>query len=178
MRKIEKNEHPRLLTPEKGRNSVLPDVGDEIYCNGVFSFNVSEMLRWLADNPQPIVQLPVSIWGPFENKKPCYIDAANLARPIVIAEIAPDYRDFITDIPEYQWITRGYVCIDGQHRIEKATRMGLNTLPGVVLRMEQHIHFLYKGYEKYVEYWNSKLKERTKDSQQWLLQGTSIIKPQ
>ena len=57
------------------------------------------------------------------------------------------------------------MCIDGQHCIEKATRLGLETLPAVVLRMEQHISFLYTGYDSYVNYWNGKLKDRTEDAQ-------------
>ena len=78
---------------------------------------------------------------------------------------APDYRDFSADIPGSDWLTRGYVCVDGHHRLEKAKRLGLQTLPAVVLRMEQHYPFLYAGYDQYVEYWNGKLKDRTEDAQ-------------
>lgn len=95
------------------------------------------------------------------------MDLADLSCPIVIAEIAPDYRDFVPDIPEKDLITRGYVCINGQHRSEKAKRMGLGTLPAVVIRMEQHSHFIYRGYDRYVEYWNTKLKERCEDALRW-----------
>ena len=95
------------------------------------------------------------------------MEAADITRPIVVAEIAPDYHDFVLDIPEKDWISRGYVCIDGQHRIEKARRLGTETLPAVVIRMEQHIPFLYKGYDRYVEYWNGKLKDRTEDALRW-----------
>ena len=57
--------------------------------------------------------------------------------------------------------------IDGQHRLEKARRLGLNTLPAVILRMEQHIPVLYEGYDRYVSYWNGKLIERTEDAHPW-----------
>ena len=57
--------------------------------------------------------------------------------------------------------------IDGQHRLEKARRLGLKTLPAVILRMEQHIPFLYEGYDRYVSYWDGKLIERTEDAHRW-----------
>lgn len=73
----------------------------------------------------------------------------------------------VPDIPDHHWTSRGYVCIDGQHRIEKARRLGIKTLPAVVIRMEQHIPFLYDGYDRYTEYWNRKLKDRTEDALRW-----------
>ena len=167
MKKKEKFDHPRLLSPERQATPVLPDVGDEIYCSGVFCFNVSALLEWLKQNPQPTVDMPADIWEPVGEKVDCYVEAADLTRPIVVAEIAPDYRDFVADIPEHHWTSRGYVCIDGQHRIEKARRLGIKTLPAVMIRMEQHIPFLYKGYDRYVGYWNGKLKDRTEDALRW-----------
>lgn len=142
----------------------LPDVGNETYRSGVFCFNVSAMLEWLACNPLPIVDVPVDILGRFDCKNAHHVESADTERPILIAEIAPDYRDFVPDVPKDDWISRGYVCIDGQHRIEKARRLGVKSLPAIVLRMEQHIPFLYKGYEHYVEYWNGKLKDRVEDA--------------
>ena len=167
MKKKAKFDHSRLLSPERQEAPVLPDVGDEIYCSGVFFFNVSALLEWVKQNPQPTVEIPADIWGSFSEKEDCYVEAADLTRPIVVAEIAPDYREFIPDISEKDWITRGYVCIDGQYRIEKARRLGIKTLPAVVIRMEQHLPFLYKGYDRYVEYWNGKLKDRTEDALRW-----------
>ena len=167
MRKGRKFEHPRLLTAERQDASVLPKEGEEVFSIGVFKFNISAMLDWLKNNPQPIVEVSVGMLGTFSSKEDRYVDLADISRPIVIAEIAPDYRDFVPDISEKDLITRGYVCIDGQHRIEKAKRVGLETLPAVVIRMEQHIHFIYSGYDRYVEYWNMKLKERCEDALRW-----------
>ena len=45
--------------------------------------------------------------------------------------------------------------------------MGLEMLPAVILRMEQYIPFLYEGYDRYVSYWNGKLKGRTEDARRW-----------
>lgn len=109
----------------------------------------------------------MNIWGSFSQKDDCYVEAADLTRPIVVAEIAPDYRDFVSDIPEKDWISRGYVCIDGQYRIEKAKRLGIKTLPAAVIRMEEHVPFLYRGYDRYAEYWNGKLKHRAEDALRW-----------
>lgn len=159
--------HPRFLSAGSENNTILPEEGDEIYCNGIFRFNVSAVLEWLKQNPLPVIDVPVRIWGPFAYKEDCYVEAADITRPIVIAEIAPDYCDFIPDFRSDDWYARGYVCIDGQHRLEKAVCLGLETLPAVVLRMEQHIQFLYAGYDSYVGYWNSKLKDRTEDALRW-----------
>ena len=159
--------HPRLLSAERRNIATLPDDGDEIFCNGIFRFNVSAVLEWLKQNDLPVIDVPVQIWGPFGSKEDQHVEAADLNRPIIIVEMAPDYCDFISDFPMDSWGARGYVCIDGQHRIEKATRLGLETLPAVVLRMEQHISFLYAGYDSYVNYWNGKLKDRTEDAQRW-----------
>lgn len=159
-----KFKHPRLLPSDRTVSPVFPDLGDEIFQNGVFFFNVSAILKWLEQNPQPIGCVPADIWGSFPHKEDCHVEAADLNRPIVIAEIAQDFCDFVPDFPEHHWPVRGYSCINGQHRLEKARHLGLKTLPAVILRMEQHIPFLYEGYDRYVSYWNGKLIERTEDA--------------
>ena len=162
--RLPKFEHPHRLSSERQTISVLPETGNEVYCSGVFYFNVSALLQWLKQNPQPTVEVAADVWGSFSEKEDCYVEEADLSCPIVVAEIAPDYREFVPDILEHHWMSRGYSCIDGQHRIEKARRLGIKTLPAVVIRMEQHITFLYKGYDRYVKYWNGKLKARTEDA--------------
>lgn len=157
--------HPRCLLKERSTAPAKPENGDEIFCNGIFRFHISALLDWLKKHPQPVVEMPICLWESSGSKEDCYVEAADVTRPIVIAEIAPDYRDFLCEIPESSWDIRGYVCIDGYHRIEKARRMGLETLPAVILRMEQHVSFLYSGYEQYTDYWNGKLEERSQDAQ-------------
>lgn len=107
--------------------------------------------------------MPADIWGSASEKEDCYVEVADITWPIVVTESAPDYRDFVPDIPEKDWTSRGYVCIDRLHRIEKARRLGNKTIPTVVIRMEQHIPFLHQ----YVEYWKGKLKNRTEDALRW-----------
>ena len=159
--------HPRMLDATIERNPVSPNEGDEIYCGGVIQINVTGLLDWLKDQTFATVQMPVKIWGSHEGKNEEYVQAADLSRPILVAEIAPDYRDFVPDIPEDDWVARGYVCIDGYHRLEKAWRMGIEELPAIILRMEQHIPFAYIGYDRYVEYWNRKLRNREEDATRW-----------
>lgn len=159
--------HPRMLLESTEWRPTPPNEGDEIYCGGVMQINVTALLDWLKDQMFSTVQMPVKIWGTHEGKTEKYVQAADLSRPIIIAEIAPDYRDFVPDIPENDWIARGYVCIDGHHRLEKARRMGIEELPAIVLRMEQHISFAYVGYDRYVDYWNRKLQNREADAARW-----------
>lgn len=159
--------HPRCLAFERAYTPEEPKCGDEIFCNGLFYFHISALLKWLELHPQPVVNLPVRVWGCTQNVEEKYIQQADLKRPIVVVEMAPDYRDFVPDFPENDWLSRGYVCVDGHHRIQKASRMGLDMLPAVVLRMEQHVPFMYSGYEYYVNYWNEKLAVRMADAKRW-----------
>ena len=112
-----------MLSTTKTLNLVAPNDGDEIYCGGVVQINVTALLEWVNSQTLPIIPMPVKIWGTHEGKHEEYVQATDLSRPIIIAEIAPDYRDFVPDISEDDWISRGYVCIDGHHRLEKAKRM-------------------------------------------------------
>ena len=80
--------HPRLLSTERKDTPVSPRAGDEIFCNGVFYFNITALLDWLRQNPQPVVYTPVDMWASSFPKEECYVDAADITRPIVIAEIA------------------------------------------------------------------------------------------
>ena len=69
---------------------------------------------------------------------------ANSFVPIILAEIRPG----------------GYNVIDGNHRLEKAYRMGVEYITAYRLKPDQHMPFLtsLKAYHTYVEYWNSKIK--------------------
>ena len=72
MKKKVKFEHPRLLPAERKETPLSPDVGDEVYCSGVFFFNVSAMLKWLEQNPQPTVDMSTGMWGSFSEKEDRY----------------------------------------------------------------------------------------------------------
>ena len=163
-----KSIHPRSLSRDSQRQPVIPNDGDEHFSNGVFQFNITALLDWLAHEPQEVIRVPINIWRETE-KEEAYVEQADITRPIVIAEIAPDYRDFCLKIDEEDWIARGYCLIDGYHRVKKARRLGVDTLPAIVLRMEQHIQFMYDGYDQYVDYWNEKLAYRQEQKQTTVL---------
>ncbi|MFZ1731390.1 MAG: ParB/Srx family N-terminal domain-containing protein [Bacteroidota bacterium] len=69
--------------------------------------------------------------------------------PVILAEIAPG-----------RWN-----LIDGNHRMEKARRLGLETLQAYKVAPDIHIRFLTtrEGYLAYVEYWNGKMAESEQD---------------
>lgn len=72
-----------------------------------------------------------------------HVDSVDVSKPVILAEIAPGR----------------YNVIDGNHRMEKAHRMGVEKIPAYRLDVEHHIRFLTekRAYLSYVEYWNSKL---------------------
>jgi hypothetical protein len=122
--------------------------GDELYPNGIFEFNITRLLAFIQAHterfPTEFVELAdIPDYGGSSNLDETAIDAADLARPIVLAEIAPDR----------------YNVIDGNHRVAKARREGLRRIPAHRLRCPEHVAFLTstRAYEAYVEYWNSKL---------------------
>src|ERR1700731_5447633 len=73
------------------------------------------------------------------------ICTADLSRPILLAEIAPGR----------------FNVIDGNHRLARARRDGVQIVPARKVCCPDHVPFLTSewAYEKYVEYWNSKLED-------------------
>lgn len=67
----------------------------------------------------------------------------DLTKPIIIAEIAPNR----------------YNIIDGNHRVEKAKRENIETLPAYRIKANYHVRFLtsQKSYLCYIDYWNDKV---------------------
>jgi hypothetical protein len=122
--------------------------GDELFPNGFFVFNVTAILAFLENNPEavPLTEVAVAEFCR-ENYHldPAEVAAFDLTRPVVLAEIAPGR----------------YNLIDGQHRMEKARRLGIDTMMAYKLTAEMHVAFLTsrKAYLAYVEYWNGKLEK-------------------
>lgn len=77
--------------------------------------------------------------------KEAHLAAVDVTRPVIIAEISPGR----------------YNVIDGNHRMEKARRLGFDTVKAYKLGPEQHLQFLTtsQGYSAYIEYWNGKLRD-------------------
>jgi hypothetical protein len=77
-----------------------------------------------------------------------YLATVDVSRPIIVAEISPGR----------------FSVIDGNHRMERARRLGLEKIGAYKLSPCQHMQFLTteKGYRAYIEYWNDKLKQMSK----------------
>lgn len=122
--------------------------GDELFPNGVFVFNVTRILAHLARHPERAPLTSVSV-GSFPrwagDLDDAYVEAADLARPIVLAEIAPGR----------------YNVIDGNHRLEQARRHGVDSLRAHHVDVPEHLQFLTstKAYRTFVSYWNGRIEE-------------------
>lgn len=121
---------------------------DELYPNGIFEFNISRVIAFISTHPErfptEIVALSgIPDYGSSEGLEDAAVQAADLSRPVLLAEIAP----------------ARFSLIDGHHRMAKARRMLSSTITAHRVRCPDHVSFLTSAntYEKYVEYWNSKL---------------------
>lgn len=120
--------------------------GDELFPNGIFVFNITKMTEYIMHSRIPCEEVQVREFSRGSSKfKEEHLAAVDITRPIIVAEISPGR----------------YNVIDGNHRIEKARRLGMETLRAYRLGPEQHMQFLTtsQGYSAYVEYWNGKLKD-------------------
>ncbi|MHB1948856.1 MAG: hypothetical protein ACYCQI_12190 [Gammaproteobacteria bacterium] len=137
----------RKLKINKEFQPFSKDEGDEFYPNGIFEFNITKLLVFIKANPHTFESEEVAVKAvrtfPSQNLNELTIQNANIAEPIVLAEIAPDR----------------FNVIDGNHRLERAYREGRNKIPAYKVRAEQHVAFLTSVtvYEDYIEYWNSKI---------------------
>lgn len=138
-----------LLKIDKKFTPCLTDDGDELFRNGIFVFNISRMIEYIQGNPRlftPEVVAVKEVYSSSPHINETHLNSVDLSKPVILAEIAPDR----------------YNLIDGHHRAEKAIRQKIETIKAYRLKAQQHIQFLnsQKGYEKYVEYWNDKLKDQ------------------
>jgi hypothetical protein len=123
--------------------------GDEHYQNGIFEFNITRLLAFIDTCAErfPIELVPVD---EFPNFGGSHLDeetvrTADLSRPILLAEIAPGL----------------YNVIDGNHRLARARCDNVRAIPIRRVHCPDHVAFFTSAwaYEKYVEYWNSKLED-------------------
>lgn len=119
--------------------------GDEFYPNGIFVFNITKMTEHITNNPEVFVPEEVTVKDlhKFLSINESHVDLVDISKPVILAEIAPSL----------------FNLIDGRHRVEKANKLGIETIQAYKLNVHQHIRFLTsrKAYEIYVEYWNSKI---------------------
>lgn len=121
---------------------------DEMYRVGIFEFNITKMREYIHGHPKEIKVESVAVkdfFKEFSTINESHLDSVRVSNPVILAEISPGR----------------YNLIDGNHRMEKARRAGIENLKAYKLDMEQHMMFLTnkKSYAVYVEYWNEKLKE-------------------
>ena len=118
---------------------------DELFPNGIFEFNITRMTEYIQNNSDAVPLGEIAVSDFFESSiNESHLDSVDVSKPVILAEISPGR----------------YNLIDGNHRMEKARRMGLHGIQAYRLNVEQHIGFLTckKAYLAYIEYWNSKLK--------------------
>lgn len=122
---------------------------DEAFPNGIFEFNITRLLAFIDAHAErfPIYLMAVADIPDYGGSRldEQAVHSADLLRPVLLAEIAPGR----------------YSLIDGNHRIGKARLDGAPTIPARRVSCPEHVPFLTStfAYEKYVEYWNSKLPE-------------------
>ncbi|MFZ5799224.1 MAG: ParB N-terminal domain-containing protein [Thermodesulfobacteriota bacterium] len=119
---------------------------DELFPNGIFEFNITKLLEDIQNNPGSYILEEVAVsafHNQFSSINENHLASVDISIPVIFAEIAPGR----------------FNLIDGHHRLEKACRKGLTSLPAYRLNVEQHIKFLTskKDYVTYIEYWNSKI---------------------
>lgn len=122
--------------------------GDELYRNGIFEFNITQLLGFIKSKPTVFQMKHLLVndlrRGISNELDENTIQTAIISNPIILAEIAPDQ----------------FNVIDGNHRLEKAYRDGIEIIPTYKILAEQHIAFLTSvtSYKTYIHYWNDKLK--------------------
>ena len=121
--------------------------GDELYPNGIFVFNITKMIEHIKINSDEIDLVEVAVADfpkSLSSVDESHVDSVDVSRPVLLAEISPGH----------------FNLIDGNHRMEKARKMGINRIHAYKLNVQQHLEFLTKkeAYLSYVEYWNNKLK--------------------
>ena len=120
--------------------------GDELFPNGIFVFNITKMVEHIKKKSDEIDLVEAAVADfpkSFSSVAESHVDSVDISRPIILAEISPGH----------------YNLIDGNHRMEKARRMGMSRILAYRLYVKQHIEFLTerKAYLSYVDYWNGKL---------------------
>lgn len=159
-----KEQQNRKISPMMKRKAMtlVKGVEYEYFLNGIFKFNISKLIEYIDKHEEEFEVVKIDVKDYYNvfiktDLNPEYVEAADLNRSIILAEIAPDrlYHSYPGISEDYY--SRGYNLIDGHHRLAKATETGLEKLAVYVVRMEQHIQFMAKGFEAYVDYWNAKL---------------------
>jgi hypothetical protein len=91
------------------------DDEDELYPNGIFVFNITKMMEFIQQhNPENIAceEVLVKSFSSFSTFDEDDLATVDMSKPIIIAEISPGR----------------FNVIDGNHRMEKARRLGIEKI--------------------------------------------------
>lgn len=103
--------HPRTLTPDENFTPAELREGDEYFVNGIFEFNITRLIEHIKSHPEIFIPEKINVsefYNYFSVIDEGYIDSVILDEPVILAEIAPGR----------------YNLIDGNHRMERAKRLG------------------------------------------------------
>lgn len=138
----------RKIKIDKNYKPLPTNEGDEIYSIGIFKFNISKILEHITFEKLDAQKEQINVREWFKlhihgsvNEE--YLTTVDIACPVIQAEIRPDM----------------FEIVDGNHRLEWAYRDGVEWVNSFKLRGEQLLPYFVdvRGYEAFVEYWNSKL---------------------
>lgn len=145
--------HPKTLKLIKDYKPKIQNSDDiEIYPNGIFKFFVSKILEDIEDGifKPKMERINIDKWRKTHimnssSLNQNHLKNVNTRKPIIQAEI---------NLCKFE-------IIDGNHRFEKAFIDGKKTINSYKIYVEELIPYFYdkKGYECFVQYWNSKLEE-------------------
>ena len=142
----------RIPSKLKRDENFLPcpaESGDEHYVNGIFEFNITQLLAFINTCTErfPVESVLVADFPAYGDShlNEETVQTADLSRPILLAEISPGR----------------FNVIDGNHRLARARSDSVQLVPARRVSCPKHVPFLTSewAYEKYVEYWNSKLED-------------------
>ncbi|WP_371017742.1 hypothetical protein [Pseudalkalibacillus sp. JSM 102089] len=126
------------------------DIGDEVFRNGFFHFNISRIVEHIQSGILEVELDTIEVKDWFKHHLHSrineeYLPTVDVNKPIIQAEIRPNM----------------YEIIDGNHRIEKAYRENIPTIQSYKLKGEQLLSYFTEKqrYVAYVEYWNLKIKD-------------------
>ena len=121
---------PMRLSPDPDFRPCEAQAGEEIYPTGVFEFNISRLLSYISTSgrfrAEPVLLSEIHYGGTSPGLNELTIAAADLSRPVILAEISPSR----------------YNLIDGNHRVARARREGLPGILAYRIDCPEHVTFL------------------------------------
>lgn len=143
-----KKPHRRTIRPDPDFTPMPVSDGDELFTNGIFVFNISKIVNRLQKEPSFGEQARVQVHDfptDFSRIDESHVEKVDPSVPIILAEISPGR----------------FNIIDGNHRVEKARRLGITSLQAFRLTPDKHIQFLTskKAYLAFIDYWNGKIQD-------------------